>query len=147
MTNILFLIETIYCNTFRCNYLRNNKIFSQFFVAFSKSERQHFHHIYSSLWRQFSWEKFLLVICKVLGLFVNTLTADGQYSLLNRDNLLQLLQIQLSHKQKTFSQFFFFFFFFFTFFKSRFNFVNLKKKITLIADLFLKLQTPKNVLR
>ena len=46
----------------------------------------------------------LLVICKILGLFVNTLIAN--YSLLNRDNLSQLLQMQLSQKQKKFSKLF-----------------------------------------
>ena len=54
-------------------------------------------------------EKVSLSVRKVLGLFVITLTADYKYSVLNRDNLLQLLQMQLSQKQKTFSQIFFFF--------------------------------------
>ena len=48
----------------------------------------------------------MLVLCKILGLFVNTLTDDGKYSLLYRDNLTQQIQILLSQKQKTFSQFF-----------------------------------------
>ena len=39
-------------------------------------------------------------------MFVNTLTADDKYSLLNRDNLTQQNRTQLSQKQKTFSQFF-----------------------------------------
>ena len=43
------------------------------------------------------------MICKILGLFVNTLTADDEYCLLNRDNLFQHLQMQLSQKQKKFS--------------------------------------------
>ena len=51
-------------------------------------------------------EKFLLVICKILGLFVNTLTTDDKYSLLKKDNLTQTIQMQLSEKQKTFSEFF-----------------------------------------
>ena len=38
---------------------------------------------------------------------VNTLTADDKYFLLNRENLWQHLQIQLSQKAKTFSQSFF----------------------------------------
>ena len=54
-------------------------------------------------------------MCKILGLFVNTLTANDKYSLLNRENLLQHRQIQLSQKQKSFSQFFV------AFWKSRFN--------------------------
>ena len=36
---------------------------------------------------------------------VNTLTADDKYSLLNRDNLTQPIQIVLSKKEKTFSDF------------------------------------------
>ena len=48
----------------------------------------------------------MLVRCKILGLFVNTLTDDGKYSLLYRDNLTQQIQILLSQKPKTFSQFF-----------------------------------------
>ena len=39
-------------------------------------------------------------------MFVNTLTADEKYSLLNRDNLTQQNRTQLSQKQKAFSQFF-----------------------------------------
>ena len=40
---------------------------------------------------------------------VNTLTADDKHYLVNRDNLAQLIQMQLSQKQKTFPDFFFFF--------------------------------------
>ena len=47
---------------------------------------------------QVSWKKSVLVICKILGLFANTLTADDKYSLLNKNNLLQHLQMQLSQK-------------------------------------------------
>ena len=39
-------------------------------------------------------------------MFVNTLTADDKYSLLNRDNLTLQNRTQLSQKQKAFSQFF-----------------------------------------
>ena len=39
-------------------------------------------------------------------MFVNTLTANDKYSLLNRDNLTQQNRTQLSQKQKAFSQFF-----------------------------------------
>ena len=46
-------------------------------------------------------------MCKILGLFVNPLTPDDMYSLLNKDNLLQHLEMKLSHKGKTFSEFFF----------------------------------------
>ena len=46
----------------------------------------------------------MLVLSKILGLFVNTLTDDDKYSLLYRDNLTQQIQILLSQKQKTFSK-------------------------------------------
>ena len=51
-------------------------------------------------------KKSVLVRRKALELFVNTLTADDKYSLLNRDNLAQPIRTQLSQKQKAFSQFF-----------------------------------------
>ena len=53
-----------------------------------------------------SWIKSVLVICKILGLFVNTLTGDEKYSLLTMDNLTQQIEMQLSKKQKALSQFF-----------------------------------------
>ena len=71
-----------------------------------KSKWQHLYHNYWSLWRQLSWEKSFLVICKMLRLFVNTLTADDKYSLHNRKNLTQWIQMPLSQKGKrTFSIF------------------------------------------
>ena len=51
------------------------------------------------------WKKSLLVIHKILRLFVNTLPADDKHYLLNRENLTQRIQMQISQKQKTFSQF------------------------------------------
>ena len=48
----------------------------------------------------------LLVIHKILRLFVDTLTVNDKHYLLNRDNLPQAIQMQLSQKQKTFSEFF-----------------------------------------
>ena len=49
----------------------------------------------------------MLELCKILGLFVNTLTDDDKYSLLYRDNLTQEIQILLSQKRKTFSKLFY----------------------------------------
>ena len=49
-------------------------------------------------------------MCKILRLLVNTLTGDDKYSLLNRDNVTQPIQMHLSHKQKNFSGIFFAFF-------------------------------------
>ena len=67
---------------------------------------QHLYQIYWSLWRQLSCKKSLLVICKLSRLFPNSLSAYGKYSLFNRDNLSQPIQMQLSRKQKTFSELF-----------------------------------------
>ena len=55
-------------------------------------------------------------------MFVNTLTADDQYSLLNRDNLTQPIRARLSQKEKAFFQFFL------AFPKSTLNFEHLQKK-------------------
>ena len=67
---------------------------------------QNLYHIYWSLWRQLTFKKFLSVICKISRLFPNTVSADGKYSLFNKDNLTQPIQIELSRKQKTFSKYF-----------------------------------------
>ena len=64
----------------------------------------------------------MLVLCKILGPFLNTLTDDGKYSLLYRENLTQRIQILLSQKRKLFSQFFS------AFFKSTLNFEHFQKK-------------------
>ena len=46
----------------------------------------------------------LVVICEILGLFANTFNADDKYCIRNFENLPQPIQIQLSKKQKKFSQ-------------------------------------------
>ena len=81
----------------------------------------------------------MLVNCKILGLFVNTLSEDDKYCLLYNDNLLQPIQILLSQKQKTFSEFFS------GFLKSTLNFEHFQKKTKLIADVFPKLPSTKIV--
>ena len=72
-------------------------------------------------------------------MFVNTLPADEKYYLLNRDNLAQPIKMQLSQKQKTFSQFPF------AFLKSILNYKHFPKKMTLRADVFPEIPTPKNM--
>ena len=64
----------------------------------------------------------MLLLCKILRLFVNALTDDEEYSLLYTDNLIQPIQILLSQKQKTFSQFLL------AFLKSTLNFPHFQKK-------------------
>ena len=48
----------------------------------------------------------LLAIGKSVYLFVNTLTADDKYSLLNREKLTDQIQMKLSQKPKTFYRLF-----------------------------------------
>ena len=76
---------------------------------------------------------------KILRLFVKAFTADNKSSLLNRGNLLQHFQLHLTEKRKTFSNF-------------SLHFLNLdsvlnvfEKNMTLIADVFVNLRTPKDV--
>ena len=83
----------------------------------------------------------MLVLCKILRLFVNTLTDDDKYSLLNREYLTQPKQVLLSQKQKNFSGFLS------AFLKSTLNFAYFQKKMTLIADVFPKLPSPKKAIR
>ena len=74
--------------------------------ALFKFSWQYLCHIYWSLWTQLTCKKTARMTGKISRLFSNTLGADGKYSLLNRDNLTQSIQMQLSRKQKTFSDFF-----------------------------------------
>ena len=64
----------------------------------------------------------MLVLCKILRLFVNTLADDDKYSLLTRDNLTQPIKILLSQKKKSFSEIFS------AFLKCTLNFEGFKKK-------------------
>ena len=106
-----------------------------------KYEWQDLYYIYISFWRQLTFKKFLFVIFKISRLFPNTLCAHAKYSFLNRDNLTQPIQMILSRKQKTFWQFFC------AFLKSSLNFEHFQKKMTLIAEVFPKLQSLKNKVR
>ena len=83
----------------------------------------------------------MLMLCKILGFFLNTLTDEDKYSLLYRENLTQPIQVVLSQKQKTFFQFFS------TFLKSTLNFEHFQKKMSLIGNVFSKLPSPKKVIR
>ena len=90
--------------------------------ALFKSVSQQLFHFHRSLPRKLSWKKSLLLTCKNLGLLINTSAAYEKYPVLNRDNLTIPIQMQLSHKPKTFSQ---------------------NKNLTLTAFVFPKLRTLK----
>ena len=47
-----------------------------------------------------------LVLGEILGAFVNTFNADGKYPVQGSENLQLPIQMQLSEKEKTFSEFF-----------------------------------------
>ena len=64
----------------------------------------------------------LLVTCEILGLFVNRLTINDKYSFRYRESLPQPIPMQLSKKQKTFSEYNA------NFLKSISNFEHLEKK-------------------
>ena len=102
-----------------------------------KSEPEPCYHFHWLLPNQLSWKRSPLLFCKILGLLLNTLATDGKYLVLNRDNLPIPIQIQLSQKQKRFSQFFA------AVLKSRLNFEYIQKKMTITAFVFPKLLTLK----
>ena len=82
------------------------------------------------------------MICKILRPFVNTFTAHDKYSVLNKQYLLHPIHMQLTQKQKTFSQVFS------AFLKSRLNFEHIQKEeMTLIVNVFRKLRPSKNAVR
>ena len=68
-----------------------------------KSARQHFHHIFSSLWCKCSCKMPLVVIFEILGLLFNILTADNNYSHRTSAESRQPTQKQLSKKEKKIS--------------------------------------------
>ena len=74
------------------------------------------------IWKVIESEKVCFSQTESLITFVNTLTADDKYSLLNRDNLTQPIRTPLSQKQKAFSECFF------AFSKSALNLKHFQKK-------------------
>ena len=90
--------------------------------AVLKSSSQHLYAIDSSLPSQYTWKKSPLMTCQILGLLVNTLAANENYPVLNRDNLTIPIQMHVSQKQKKFSKFFA------AFWKFSWNFEHFDKK-------------------
>ena len=71
-----------------------------------KSARHYYYPIFPWIWDKLSWKRSALVRSKILGLFVNTLTAEYTYSRRNMQTFTQQVQMLLSLKEKTFSGFF-----------------------------------------
>ena len=108
----------------RCHFTRPfDKQHGKRAQALLKYASQHLYHIHWSLRSQLSWEKSLLLTCRTLGLLVKKLAADDKYPVLNRDNLTIPIQMQLSKKQESFSQFFA------AFLKSKINFEYFETKV------------------
>ena len=120
--------------SFDSQYVRGSKILP-------KSPREHFFSYFSSLWWELSCKMSFFVICEIVGLFVETLTANDKYSLCNSENLPQLIQMQLSKKQIIFCEIFA------QFLNIWSRFKHFEKKVTLRAYVFSKLQSVKDVAR
>ena len=71
---------------FRISFGNKHVTGSQILV---KSAWQLFYYLLLSLWVKLSWNISLLEICELLGLLVNTLTADGKYFLCISENIPQ----------------------------------------------------------
>ena len=80
------------------------------------------YNIHRSAPRKLSRKKSVLLTCKILGLLLNTLATDEKYPVLKRDKLKIPIQMQLSQKQKIFSEFVA------AILKSRLNFEHFEKK-------------------
>ena len=107
--------QGILMTRFGCQHLKG-------FQTLLKSAPQYFYTMCSSLLSYFSYKKFLFVIFEILRPFFNLLILDDKYSLGNRENLLQPIQMQLSKKRQIFSRFFT------AFLKCRFDFEHFAKK-------------------
>ena len=88
----------------------------------AKSPREHFYHVFSSFWGKLIWKMSPLMLGEISGAFVNTYIAVGKYLVQYCHNLQLPIQMQLSEKRKTFSQFFV------TFLESTSNFKHFEKK-------------------
>ena len=103
----------------------------------AKSPSGQFYHVFPSLWRNLIWKMSPLLLGEMLGVFVDTFTADGKYSVIYCENLPLPIQMQLS-----------------VFLNFSFHLWNLhqisnilKKSMMVIANVLPKLQTLENFVR
>ena len=82
------------------------KQYGKRFQILLKSASQHLYSIHCSLARKFYSKKSLLLTCQILGPLLNRLAVDEKYPVHNRKYLTMPIQMQLSQKQKTLSEFF-----------------------------------------
>ena len=62
----------------------------------AKRAWEHIYHIFSSLRENLIWKTSPSVICEILGVFPNTLTANEKYPIWYCENLLSQMGMQLS---------------------------------------------------
>ena len=91
------------------------------------------------VWDKKAGKSLFLVRSKILGLFVNTLTAEYTYSRNNMQTFTQQVQTPLSLKQKIFSGFFI------AFLKSKWNAEHFEKKGESSSCSISEILTPKEV--
>ena len=82
-----------------------------------------------------------LLLREILRVFLNTLAPEGNYPIEDWQNFGLPIQMQLSEKRKTFSQFFV------PFLESTSNFKQFEKKMMVVANVFPKLQTVNKFVR
>ena len=99
-----------------------------------------FYPTFSSFWAKLSYKRLFLIRPEIWGLLDNTLTANCEYYRINRENLQLPNKAKLSKKPSIFCCIFV------AFFTSKLNFQCFKKKMSLIAQVFLKLLAPRDVL-
>ena len=66
------------------------------FQTLVKSSWEHFYQIFSSLWGEMTWKISPWLKFEIIGLFVNTWTADYNYPVPDCENLPFAIQIKLS---------------------------------------------------
>ena len=86
-------------------------------------------------------KKSVLLTCQIFGLLVKTLATNEKYPLLNRKNLTIPIQMQLSHKKRTFPEFLA------ASLKSRLNFKHFQKKDDPHIVCILEVTDSENVVR
>ena len=82
-----------------------------------------------------------LLLREILRVFLNTLAPEGNYPIEDWQNFGLPIQMQLSEKRKTFSQFFV------PFLESTSNFKQFEKKMMVVTNVFPKLQTVNKFVR
>ena len=76
------------------------------FQILARSPWDPFYHVFLSFSGELIWKLSPLVLGAILRVFVNTYTADDKYHVQDFENSPLPIQMQLSEKRKTFSQFF-----------------------------------------